>query len=100
MLLKRAFLIATVLIAFFQPRAQVNLQTGSAVFSIPMFNWQDNKSRLKALVALSYNSGNGLKVNDVASSEGQGWNLAAGGVITRLQVGEPDDQQAFAGSGT
>jgi hypothetical protein len=100
MLLKRAFLIAVVLLTFFQPYAQVNLQSGSAVFSIPMFNWQDDKSRLKALVALSYNSGNGLKVNDVASSEGQGWNLAAGGVITRLQIGEPDDQQAFAGSGT
>jgi hypothetical protein len=75
--------------------AQVNLQTGSATFSIPMFNWQDDKSRLNSLVALSYNSGNGLKVNSVASNVGEGWSMIAGGVITRMQVGEPDDQRAY-----
>lgn len=74
--------------------AQVNLQTGSATFSLPMFNWQDDKGRLKSVVAINYSSGGGLKVNDVASNVGQGWNLVAGGVITRLQEGEPDDQQA------
>jgi hypothetical protein len=79
--------------------SQVNLQTGSANYSLPMFNWQDDKSRLNSIVALSYNSGNGLKVNDVASNVGQGWNLVAGGVITRMQVGEPDDQRAFNGIG-
>lgn len=78
--------------------AQVNLQTGSAVFSLPMFNWQDNKSRLNSNIALSYNSGNGLKCNDIASNVGQGWSLLAGGMITRLQVGEPDDQPSY-GSG-
>ena len=75
--------------------AQVNLQTGSATFSLPMFNWQDDKSRLNSIIALSYNSGNGLKVNDLASNVGQGWNLTAGGVISRMQVGEPDDQRAY-----
>jgi hypothetical protein len=77
---------------------QVNLQTGSPTYSLPMFNWQDNKSRLNSIVALNYNSGNGLRVNDVASSVGQGWNLVAGGVITRMQVGEPDDQKANDGA--
>lgn len=71
---------------------QVNLQTGSATFSLPMFNWQDSKSGLTTLIGLSYNSGSGLKVNDVASEVGTGWSLVAGGVITRMQVGEPDDQ--------
>jgi len=80
---------------FFLPSyGQVNLQTGSAVFSIPMFNWQDDKSRLMAGVTLGYNSGNGLKVSDVASNVGEGWNLVAGGEISRLQEGEPDDQIA------
>lgn len=74
--------------------AQVNLQTGSATFSIPMFNWKDDNGRLYSDVTLSYNSGNGLKVNSVASNVGEGWSLIAGGVITRMQVGEPDDQQA------
>jgi YD repeat-containing protein len=84
----------------FVPYAQVNLQTGSANFSLPMFEWKDEKSRLAATVALSYTSGNGLKVNDVASNIGQGWNLVAGGAITRMQVGEPDDQPAYDGNGT
>ncbi len=75
--------------------AQVNLQKGSATFSLPMFNWQDDKSRLNSVIALDYNSGNGLKVDEVASNVGQGWNLIAGGVITRIQVGEPDDQKAY-----
>ncbi|MBX3254206.1 MAG: hypothetical protein KF862_08715 [Chitinophagaceae bacterium] len=75
--------------------AQVNLQTGSATFSLPMFNWKDNKSRLFAGVALNYSSGNGLKVNEVASNAGQGWSIASLGVITRMQVGEPDDQRAY-----
>lgn len=75
--------------------AQVNLQTGSATFSLPMFNWQDDKSRLQSVVALSYNSGSGLKVDEVASNAGQGWSMIAGGAITRLQVGEPDDQKPY-----
>jgi hypothetical protein len=80
--------------------AQVNLQSGAATFSIPVFNWQDDKSRLNAVVAMSYNSGSGLKTGDVASNIGQGWNLVAGGIITRMQVGEPDDQKPYNGNGT
>lgn len=97
---RRKFICTVSLLAvFISFHGQVNLQTGSATFSLPMFNWQDDKSRLNAIVALNYSSGNGLKVNDVASNVGQGWNLVAGGVITRMQVGEPDDQQAWDGSG-
>lgn len=78
---------------FFGGNAQVNPQNGAATFGIPVFNWSDDKSRLNAVVALSYNSGNGLRVNDVASNIGQGWSLIAGGYISRLQAGEPDDQK-------
>lgn len=77
--------------------AQVNLPTGGAIFSLPIFNWQDDKSRLTSTIALGYSSGNGLKVNDVASNEGQGWSMVAGGVITRIQANQPDDQQEYAG---
>lgn len=83
------------LVLCLRTQSQVNLTTGSATFSLPMFSWQDDKSRLNAVVALNYNSGNGLKVDDVASNVGQGWNLLAGGVITRMQVGEPDDQKPY-----
>lgn len=76
-------------------KAQVTHQTGSATFSLPIFSWQDNNSRLNTAVSLNYNSGNGLKVNEVASNLGQGWILQQGGIITRVQVGEPDDQEAY-----
>jgi hypothetical protein len=97
-MLKRIFFVSVLLLVVIIPYAQVNLQTGSAVFSLSMFNWQDDKSRLNTAVGLSYSSGNGLRVNDVASNVGQGWSLMAGGVISRMQVGEPDDQQAFGGT--
>src|SRR5258706_9424724 len=92
------FLGGLLFFVFISSVAQINLQTGSATFSLPMFNWQDDKSRLNSMIALSYNSGNGLRVNDVASDAGQGWSLISGGVISRNQVGEPDDQYPFAGS--
>lgn len=80
--------------------AQVNLPTGGATFSLPIFNWKDTKSRLNTLIELNYNSGNGLKVNDLPSNVGQGWSLISGGVITRIQAGEPDDQKPNPGNGT
>lgn len=91
--------LAFFLLAFLSGKimSQTNLQTGSAVFSLPVFNWQDDKSRLNSVVSLNYNSGSGLKVNDIASNEGQGWSLYAGGVVTRMQVGEPDDQKGYNG---
>jgi YD repeat-containing protein len=91
-MMNRWIIFIAALLLFAKTQAQINLQTGSATFSLPMFSWQDNKSRLNSIVALSYNSGNGLRVSDVASNAGQGWNMIAGGVITRMQVGEPDDQ--------
>src|SRR5580700_6481303 len=91
-LLFASLLLTTLISGSLPSYAQVNYQTGSAVFSIPMFNWDDDKSRLTSAIALSYNSGSGLRVNDVASNEGQGWSLIAGGVITRLQANQPDDQ--------
>jgi hypothetical protein len=101
MLQRRFFLFCVVLFCVLggplRSFAQVTLQTGSAVFSLPMFNWQDAKSRLNSVISLSYTSGNGLKVTDVASNEGQGWTLIAGGVVSRIQVGEPDDQPGFIG---
>jgi YD repeat-containing protein len=72
--------------------AQVNLQTGSAQYAVPVYQFSDNQSRLSLGVSLNYHSGNGLLVNDIASNVGTGWGLAAGGSITRMQVGEPDDQ--------
>ncbi len=98
--MKKAMFFLVVFHSVITSIGQVNHQTGSAVFSLPMFSWQDDKSRLSSVVALNYNSGNGLRVDEVASNVGQGWNLVAGGVISRMTVGEPDDQQANEGNGS
>lgn len=37
-------------------------------------------------------------MNEVASNVGQGWSLLAGGIVTRMQVGEPDDQMKSGNS--
>src|ERR1700739_821742 len=97
----RNLFVVLLVLGFIAPAgAQVNLQTGAAVFTLPIFNWQDDKSRLNAAIGLMYNSGNGLRVNDIASNVGQGWNLIAGGEVTRIQVGLPDDEQDNEGNGT
>lgn len=94
--MKRALLLVLYfLLTFPMTQAQVVPQSGTASFSLPVFNWQDNKSRLKAFVALAYQSGNGIKVNEIPSNVGQGWALLQGGAVTRIQVGLPDDQKAY-----
>ena len=91
--MKKVFLFSSCMFFLFRGLAQVSLQTGSATSSIPLENWQDSKSRLISNITLDYNSNSGLKVDELASNVGQGWNLTAGGVIVRMQVGQPDDQK-------
>jgi hypothetical protein len=93
----RILLLLIGIVALSRSYAQVNLQTGSAVYSLPVFNWKDHKSRLNTAIALSYNSGMGLMTDGFSSNIGQGWSLAGGGVITRIQQGEPDDQPVYDG---
>jgi hypothetical protein len=77
-------------------RAQVSLQSGAAVQNFPLVDYTDEKAGLSMNVGISYNSGNGLMVNDVSSDVGTGFHLDAGGIIMRLQAGsQPDDQKAF-----
>jgi hypothetical protein len=97
--MKKNILFILLIILSGELSAQVNLQSGSATYNVPVFSWQDSRSRLNGIVALNYSSGSGLKTTDVAGNVGQGWNLLAGGVISRLQVGEPDDQKPNEGSG-
>jgi hypothetical protein len=73
--------------------SQVNLQMGSAEQSFPLINYTDNKAGLNMGVGLNYSSGNGLLVNEIASDVGTGWNFDVGGMIIRIQNGEPDDQK-------
>lgn len=72
--------------------SQVNLQNGSGEQSFPLISYSDTKAGLSMGVGISYASGNGLMVNEIASNVGTGWTLEAGGFITRIQNGQPDDQ--------
>lgn len=70
---------------------QVDLPTGKANYSLPIFNYNDG-GRLSFDISLNYTGGGGILVNQIPSSVGLGWNLMAGGMIVRRTVGEPDDQ--------
>lgn len=91
----RIFYAVLAIAMFSKAEAQVNLTTGAAEYSIPLYNYSDANSRLGAGIALEYVSGNGLKTNDIPSSVGAGWSLQAGGVIERIQHGLPDDQKRY-----
>ena len=93
--MKKLFIFLFAVNLFGNVTAQVNYQRGSAEYSLPVFSWKDDYGFLTSGIALQYSSGNGLAVNDIASNVGQGWNLVAGGSITRIQVGKPDDQKPY-----
>jgi hypothetical protein len=76
-----------------QGTAQVNPQNGAAQFSIPLYTNTDQGNRLSLSASLNYVDGSGLPVSEMASSVGTGWQLDCGGVIQRIQHGEPDDQK-------
>jgi hypothetical protein len=70
---------------------QVDLPTGKANYSLPVFNYNDG-GRLSFDMSLIYTGGGGILVNQIPSTVGLGWTLMAGGVITRRTIGDPDDQ--------
>src|ERR1041385_4464654 len=67
----------------------INLSTGSVSAKIPLGDVKAGKVDVPVL--LSYNSGNGVLMNQQASRTGIGWTLEAGGVITRAIHGNPDE---------
>ncbi|RPE08429.1 hypothetical protein EGT74_15380 [Chitinophaga lutea] len=70
----------------------MGLYTGTPQISIPV--WTVNAGALQLPISLSYTSG-GVKVADMASWCGLGWNLNAGGVVTRSVLGLPDETPTF-----
>jgi YD repeat-containing protein len=66
----------------------VTLNNGLVNISIPIFEIKTGKLTLP--ISLSYHAG-GVKAYDIASSVGLGWTLNAGGAITRVVLGRPDD---------
>lgn len=66
----------------------VDKSTGIPDISIPLCDI--NEGGIDLNIAISYHAG-GIKVQDEASCVGLGWSLNAGGVITRVMHGMPDD---------
>jgi hypothetical protein len=66
----------------------VSMYTGVPAIDLPFY--EVTAGRIKIPIGLSYHSG-GIKVEEIASSNGLGWSLNAGGVITRTVMGLPDD---------
>ena len=64
------------------------LYTGSAQYNIPLYTLKAKDHSLP--ISLSYSS-NGIQVGLRDSWVGNGWSLNAGGVITRIVRGAPDD---------
>jgi len=67
---------------------QVNLFTGIPEISIPLY--EIKVGELRVPVSLNYHA-SGMKVTDIPSRAGLGWDLQAGGSITRKIMGKPDD---------
>ena len=66
----------------------VDISTGVASVNIPLWTLEENDVSLP--VSLSYHA-SGVKVDQIASYVGMGWSLNAGGVISRVVKGLPDD---------
>lgn len=66
----------------------VNLATGSMYLPIPLYTLSEGM--LNVPISIDYN-GSGMKNQELASWCGAGWNLSAGGMITRMVKGIPDE---------
>ncbi|TKC60281.1 hypothetical protein FBD94_15355 [Pedobacter hiemivivus] len=67
----------------------VDLYTGTAQINIPVTSLSSGQMTIP--VSLSYVGARGIKIQDYASQVGLGWQLNAGGSITRVVRGFPDD---------
>jgi YD repeat-containing protein len=72
----------------------MNYYTGVPEISIPLFSLKARGYDLP--ISLSYHAG-GIKVTDIGSNVGIGWNLNAGGVIIREKRGYFSDQHYLYG---
>ena len=66
----------------------VNLGSGVPSISIPLYTI--NSGNISIPISLSYHAG-GIKVEEAASWVGLGWSLSAGGAISRVCRGLPDE---------
>jgi YD repeat-containing protein len=65
----------------------IGLFTGTVNIPIPLLEF---KSKIPVSISLNYSS-NGIMVDQLSTKVGLGWNLNAGGVISRTVKGNPDE---------
>lgn len=66
----------------------VGYYTGTPIINIPLY--EITIGRIKVPISISYHA-SGVKVDEIASRVGTGFSLNAGGVITTVVKGSPDD---------
>jgi len=67
----------------------MNYSTGASIINIPIYTIKIKDFELP--IKLVYKS-NGIKVDQISSPVGLGWNLEFGGLVTRSVRGNPDDR--------
>ena len=70
----------------------VNLFNGVPDISIPLY--EINTGKLKVPITLSYHA-SGIRVRDEATFVGLGWNLSAGGAVSRTVKSKADEQLGY-----
>ena len=95
---RKFILICALMVTGVKANAQVNMTQGTMSFTVPIYSYADNLSGLALQTELAYNSGNGLRVDDVASCVGTGWELTGVPVVSRMVRGLPDDQLEKSGN--
>jgi hypothetical protein len=73
-----------------QQPLDVDLYTGHAKVGFELYSYNNAASGLNHSISLNYNGG-GIRVDDIASNVGLGWNLNMGGVLNRTFNGLPDE---------
>lgn len=71
----------------------IGMFTGTSQFSVPLLEF---KGRSISVPISLYYSSNGIKVNQLETKVGLGWNLMAGGAITRIVNQNPDELRAYS----
>jgi YD repeat-containing protein len=66
----------------------IGMFTGTANFSVSIMTFGDGKTNIP--ISVDYSS-NGIKVDQLSTKVGLGWNLIAGGVISRIVNQNPDE---------
>jgi hypothetical protein len=72
----------------------VNLFTGVPKIGVPLYSYKGGSNGLSLDISLDYYAG-GIQVPEAPTNVGLGWYLNAGGIITRIARGMPDDGGEF-----